>query len=695
MTQGAVAPRPVAIGVAAPLAPWGSPPTPLLPRWYREVLPSIRIPEALRDSAKSINTVGDVGRFWESRSAPLDKVAMRALVHCVHTRRPPQDHVVVPPSVNRSVLERYPLRRRTRNCLRQRELLTGQGAVTVGELLSITNFGLVSLLDLMCVMEASLEQVSQAGGESGTHDHIALELSQGDTEKWADAIEAIKPLLAAASEFWGTETLGDSLCHDLADLASTMGLRRTVDAISIRELTGGHRIADDVLSRLAEIQTRMTPADTLIINRRLLSPRPQTFQELGDQLGITRERVRQVQQRLVHTLSIDVGPQLRVIAAVVRKQLGPVVASSALHSRVAEIFSHYEDRKVSEMAEHLLKEHLGYSCDKQICLDGEAMSVVEALQQVATTVADDVGLVDEASLQARIAGDEWNRHWPSLLARCSFRQLSGRPALRDTAKARVKAALLNIGRPCTRKELAKLSGIAENRVGSLLSVIPGVARADKNRWGLSEWIDDEYEGIPAEIIQRIEEDGGAARVDRILDELPRLFGVSEISVRAYLSTPQFSVGNGYVSVADEASIALRSLDDVIDGRDAAGVPYWTFVVDERYFQGYSLLNFPPELADALGCRPNGRTRVVVAEPAGCDELSVSWRLSSTTGACLGYLSEPLRRLAVTRGDRVRMVIRSSGVVELHRHAAEKASGDTGASAAHLHLKRIKDRRRVI
>ena len=46
-------------------------------------------------------------------------------------------------------------------------------------------------------------------------------------------------------------------------------------------------------------------------------------------------------------------------------------------------------------------------------------------------------------------------------------------------------------------------------------------RADKNRWGLAEWIDDEYEGIAAEIVQRIEEDGGATRLERLIDELPK------------------------------------------------------------------------------------------------------------------------------------------------------------------------------
>ena len=60
------------------------------------------------------------------------------------------------------------------------------------------------------------------------------------------------------------------------------------------------------------------------------------------------------------------------------------------------------------------------------------------------------------------------------------------------------------------------------------------------------------------------------------------------------------------------SIVFRDLNDVIDGRDAAGNPYWTFVVKDRYFDGYSLTNLPRELAKALGCQPNDETHIRVA-----------------------------------------------------------------------------------
>ena len=558
----------------------------------------------------------------------------------------------------------------------------------MGELLSIRNFGIMSLIDLMCIMEAALGQVPLAAPSTGSDGFNPQEAA------WSGAAGLMQPLLSAASEFRGATSLGDALGQDLDELASTMGLAQALDAISIRDLTGGRRATDELLSRIAALQETMSVAERLILDQRLLSASRQTLEELGDQLGVTRERVRQIQQRLAETIDSTIGPHLRVITALARQQLGPVIDANDLDDRIAELFANRDDRD-ADVACRLLRAQLDYSCENAVCLNAEAAAVVEGLRETARSIADEVGLFDETELRAQLPGEEWLQHWPALFQRCEFHRLAGQPALRDTAKARVKAALLSIGRPATREEIAERCGLDSNRIGSQLSVIPGVTRADKSRWGLAEWIDDEYEGIPAEIIQRIDEDGGATTLARLLDELPRLFGVSESSVRTYVNTPQFVAQDGYVSVADESSIILRDLNDVIDGRDAGGAPYWTFVVEDRYFDGYSLVNFPPELARELGCKPNGNARARVAQPLGCDELSVTWRLSSATGPSLGYLAEPLRRLEASSGDRIRVVIKGSEVVELHRDSGAAPSSVGPDTPAELFLERMKNRRRVL
>ena len=196
-------------------------------------------------------------------------------------------------------------------------------------------------------------------------------------------------------------------------------------------------------------------------------------------------------------------------------------------------------------------------------------------------------------------------------------------------------------------------------------------------------------------MQRIEEDGGATSLARLVEELPRLFDVSESSVRTYAGTPQFVLRDGYVSLADPSTLSFRDLDDVIDGRDETdGSPYWSFIVDDRYFAGYSVLGLPPELARELGCEPNTSIRVPLKAPTGCRDLSINWRLASSTGATLGYLADPLRRLQVEAGDVVRLVLAADGV-RLDREWPAKPTATVGSTHADELLERLKRRRRVL
>ena len=276
---------------------------------------------------------------------------------------------------------------------------------------------------------------------------------------------------------------------------------------------------------------------------------------------------------------------------------------------------------------------------------------------------------------------------------CGLKELFGVFSIRDSDKACVKAALLSIGRPATRQEIAQVCGFSENQAGSHLSVIPSVCKADKAQWGLRKWIDDEYAGIVGEIIQRIEEGGGATTTKRLLEELPGKFGVTASSVRAYMNTPKFAVRDGSISIASKSAVRLRELDDVIDGRDHCDAPYWTFPVEARFLNGYSATGVPPEFAQALGCDPDGRTRLRIENLPDCPGISLSWPLASTTGASLGCLADPLRRLGLEPRQRVRVTARGRCLVELSTDDGNPAEHRDSEAASVL--KRMMKRRRVL
>ena len=675
-------------------APWGSPPTPLLPHWYRETLSEFHLPAEIRKANSSVVTVGDLDMFWKNAQAPLDRRAMRSLVRIVGSYRPPRDHVVIPAGIGHLEIDRYPLRTRTANVLRREGLLEGNNGLVVGELLSLKNFGILSLLDLMCVIELEL---TERGPQLVTPkaSHVDSKEPALETSAWSGAIDLFEVLLAAASEFHGASTVGEAFRLDLPKLATAIGIAPALESLPIRDLTN-RRIARTVSKRLASMLESMSSTQKLILERRLFASSPHTLQELAAQIGVTRERVRQIEVKVLGTVAAASGSEITIITALLSEKLGPVVAAAEFERSIADVFNDgpLTDPEI-DLARRILRSRLNYSCVDGICLDEAATDIVATLRDAAREVADDVGLIDEEALRDHLPSAEWNGFIPQLIERCEFHRIGGRLALRDTAKARVKAALLKIGRASTRDEIATMSEIDHDRVGSLLSVIPTVVKADKTRWAFADWIDDVYEGIPAEIIQRINEDGGATPLERLLEELPRLFGVSESSVQAYVRTPQFRLHDDYVSLADDSLITLRNLDDIIDGRDAFGNPYWTFLVETRYLDGYSLLGLPPELARELGCEPNGKTLAIVTCPAGSGELSVVWRLASTTGASLGHLADPLQRLGVSVGDNVCMVIKGPGVVALRRESTTVSVEESSDTSADSLIERMKNRRRLI
>ncbi len=535
-----------------------------------------------------------------------------------------------------------------------------------------------SLLQFLDIAETTLgtsggPKVSDIPGESGPDSFSTqpVEPSADSEDGWGEAVVLLGWLFALSTELHGSRTLADALESDLGQLMSTLGMAGVFSRIPLSDLSAQPPIAARTLEALSGFWESLSPVEQLTFESRVARVDPPGLEKVALKANLTRERIRQIHKYLEGYLesdgrAADLGRCLRAIAAVVRNRAGSVCTESDLAEGIAEVFpsksGHAADDSMIEMARQLSRKQVDYNCSNGICLDQNAFNLAEDLTQTAQAIADDTGLIDEDELQSHLPDDTWRKHWDVLLDRIGLHRLNSNLTLRNTGKARVKDALLTIGRPATKKELASVSGINPNRVGGHLSTTKGIVRADKKRWGLSEWVEDEYEGIPAEIVQRIEEDGGATRLERLLEELPRMFGVTENSVRIYVNTPKFLLKDGYVSLAATSTVPLRPLDDVIHGRTPDGRPYWRFKVEERYFHGYSLTGVPPEIANAVGCQPDDRIHLPVADPAGCRPVSVGWRLTSMTGPDVGYLKEPLRQLGARSGQQVLLVIDGPGSV---------------------------------
>lgn len=609
--------------------------------------------------------------------------------------------VVIPAEIDRIALLDGPLSVRTANALRRGGFLHLRGPLSVQDLLAIPNFGMASLLELMCVAEAAAPIRS------------ANQVAATDTEAdpWRDIVDVLELILAAANEFHGAVTVADALELDLAELSSDLGIARAVDAHKIEDLTDV-RILFGVIDAVRDLRARLPERSLAILDQYLFGRTRTTLEELGETFGVTRERIRQVKNRVAAEVEELVGPEIAIIAAVLGRKAGPVVRENDLRLLVDALFERESiDDPAVDLTRRIVEVALKYDCVRGVCASCAARGILDGFRKKAMALADDVGLVDEEALLTALPDGDWRWVFDLAVERCGLVRIGDRLALRSTKKARAKAAILSIGRLATFDEIVEESGLPRTQLGGLLSSIPEIARASKTKWGIEDWIEDEYEGIAAEIKQRIEEDGGGTTLDRLVRELPEMFEVKETSVRALIGTPQFILRDGIVRLAEESEVTVRDIYEVVDGVTEEGWPFWTFRVHGRYFEGYSLAGVPPEIADALGCPKNGRIRALVSRPTGCRRISVNWQLTSLSGASVGYISTPLNRLGVAEGDRVCLVVVEPGVVEFrlldperrdNRRRGRHRSGRTGSTTAAdsdarslALLERLKRRRQVI
>ncbi|MBC7171133.1 MAG: RNA polymerase subunit sigma-70, partial [Polyangiaceae bacterium] len=70
------------------------------------------------------------------------------------------------------------------------------------------------------------------------------------------------------------------------------------------------QIEDRVKEKVREFGHALTGKEDIIFRERLVAEEPLTLQELGDRFGVSRERVRQIEKRLLGKLRKYLGDEL-------------------------------------------------------------------------------------------------------------------------------------------------------------------------------------------------------------------------------------------------------------------------------------------------------------------------------------------------------------------------------------------------
>ena len=187
---------------------------------------------------------------------------------------------------------------------------------------------------------------------------------------------------------------------------------------------------------------------------------------------------------------------------------------------------------------------------------------------------------------------------------------------------------------------------------------------------------EEYTGIADELKQRIEEQGGSAKISDLARELADAFGVKESSVRVYAEAPMFILEAGTIRLrgADEPYPVARDVARVRGCYVADGRASYLLAIDKDIVRG-SGSPCPEQLAAALGIVPGSPREF--AHSLG--RLPVTWVETSGVGPSLGSARSLVESLGAGLGDWLRLDfdLNSSAV------AATKVVGEAEATAEGL------------
>ena len=92
---------------------------------------------------------------------------------------------------------------------------------------------------------------------------------------------------------------------------NTEGIDTLVDAsTSVEEQMGDNQLQSLLQSNIRQFKRRLDKRDRAILDKRILASDPATLQVLGDQFGISRERIRQLEKRIIRQLKIYLSDQI-------------------------------------------------------------------------------------------------------------------------------------------------------------------------------------------------------------------------------------------------------------------------------------------------------------------------------------------------------------------------------------------------
>ncbi len=399
----------------------------------------------------------------------------------------------------------------------------------------------------------------------------------------------------------------------------------------------------------------------------------ETLEEVGLNVRLTRERVRQREKIVLESLKQEFQNDLALAAKLLEPAKQKLVRTTNLNTAIQLLDDVFDDDGVAVGA-------ILWSAGKWVSKNGWSHheSLASRLHDRVTELLqtqDDYGILPTNALEELNGLFATTEQQMSYFEEClDLFNFQGLWCVGNTKSTRIAVGLRLLGRPGTLDEIRDSAGMpATMRINETLkSMSPSVIRIDNHRWGFATKDSVPYDGISAAIKRRISEGGGSASVRLIKDQLPRELDVALTSVLAYLASSVFLVKDGYVSLSETSDYSADNPSKWSDSKSTGGLWGQLITLDSQNFLGYSL-RVRYDIAYANGLRPDSSLHVQIEGTV--EKASLIWRSRDVHKFIdVGCVSDALKVLGFKAGDQV-IVVPSADLVRFVRPEAAKLDGD--------------------
>lgn len=361
--------------------------------------------------------------------------------------------------------------------------------------------------------------------------------------EWAAMIGTIDtPILAGPLPSWVPTDVNDA--------------RGRVLGLVTGDVEGSSGTRADIATKLDDSLAGFDERQRIILARRMFADVPATLDQLGGELGVTRERIRQIESKVRGRLLDLIAPNgpLAEVAASARRAINQVMPLADLLDLFPAL-----GRKVDSVGQPawrvLDRIDDGYEIEDGWCLAPSRSAARVNAQAQLQDLADQYGVVRlEAITLVETSAPERRREVTAAwVASCGYIVDGEFVFSRTSSVGDYAAAVLSVaGTPLTTQEIINRF-VFERSTGSLrnaMSIDERFERVDRDRWALAEWGMDAYAGIRSKIREHVALAGGRAKLNDLIEFITARYSVSASSVVAYASAAPFENHDGIVQLAE-------------------------------------------------------------------------------------------------------------------------------------------------